>query len=153
MTTAFNNLLRSWIDPQLSIHHAQLNWKQRRRTIDSKSPTLLDTQLNSTALDFTKIYNYTRRWGHAQYVADRFWKYSIKKYLAILQHQLKWLKTKGNFRINDVLICEDLTARNNWPHARITDVTLRRDGQVTFRTHHGIYRRPITKICLLEQAQ
>ena len=120
---------------------------------------LLLLRSNSTAPPgiFTKIDNYTRRWRHAQYVADRFWKRWIKEYLPIIQHRQKWLKTERNFRINDiVLICDDLTARNNWPLARITDVTPGRDGQVrtvTLRTQHGIYRRPITKICLLEQAQ
>ena len=105
---------------------------------------------------FTKADNYTRRWRHCQYLADRFWKRWIKEYLPIIQHRQKWIDQQRDFRINDVvLLCDDLTPRNQWRLARITEVNQGRDGRVrsaTLRTKDGTYRRPVTKLCLLETA-
>ncbi|XP_071481344.1 uncharacterized protein [Diadema antillarum] len=104
---------------------------------------------------FTKDDCYTRRrWRQVQYLADQFWKRSVKEYLPLLQQRQKWTKSKRNFMQDDlVLVADDCAPRGQWPLGRIVATypdKLGRVRQVDVRVGLKSFRRPISKLCLLE---
>ena len=106
---------------------------------------------------FTSKESYSkRRWKQVQYMADVFWKRWTKEYLPTLQVRQKWNSIERNLKENDlVLIMEQTQNRNQWPLGRIVEVYAGRDGLVRsakVKTVNSEYRRPVTKLCLLEAA-
>ena len=105
---------------------------------------------------FVKEDQYGRRWRHVQYVVNLFWKRWTKEYLPTLQIRSKWLKTKENLQVGDIVLMLDETLpRNQWPLARVTEIHTSDDGlvrSVKIKTSSGVYDRPIHKLCLLEKA-
>ncbi|XP_072164399.1 uncharacterized protein [Diadema setosum] len=104
---------------------------------------------------FTKDDCYTRRrWRQVQYLADQFWKRWVKEYLPLLQQRQKWTKSKRNFMQDDlVLVADDCAPRGQWPLGRIVATypdKLGRVRQVDVRLGLKSFRRPISKLCLLE---
>lgn len=97
---------------------------------------------------------YRRRWRHAQYIADQFWRKWIRLYLPELQRRVKWTDKKRNLSVGDlVLIVDENTPRNLWPLALVKEVCVGRDGlvrSVKLRSRSSELVRPITKIVLLE---
>lgn len=98
-----------------------------------------------------------RRWKQVQYISDLFWKRWIKEYLPLLQERQKWSGIKRNFQTGDiVLIVDDSAPRNSWLTGRIVQTLPDRRGlvrQVRIRTKTSYLDRPITKICLLQEAE
>ena len=105
--------------------------------------------------NFTMRDAYGRRWRHAQYLADRFWKRWIREYISTIQHRQKWLQATRDFKVNDiVLVADENTPRNCWPIARITEVFTGRDKHVRsamVKTRYTTLKRPVTKLCFLEE--
>jgi len=103
---------------------------------------------------FVKQDCFRRRWRHVQYLADCFWKRWVREYLPTLQLRPKWLQQQRNLASGDVVIVIDaVTARKEWPLARVVDVKTSQDGLVrsaTVQTATSRLDRPITKLCLLE---
>ena len=97
-----------------------------------------------------------RRWKQVQYMADVFWKRWTKEYLPTLQIRQKWHSIERNLEENDlVLAVEPMQHRNQWPLARVVEVYPGRDGLVRsakVKMMNSEYRRPVTKLCLLEAA-
>lgn len=97
---------------------------------------------------------YRRRWKQVQYLADIFWYRWLREYLPSLQERQKWLTPKRNVIKGDlVLIKQENSPRNHWPLGLVTETYPSPDGlvrSVTVRTAKGTYKRPITKICVLE---
>ena len=95
-----------------------------------------------------------RRWRQVQYLADQFWKRWVKEYLPLLQQRQKWTKPKRNFQQDDlVLVVDDSAHRGQWPLGRIVATypdKLGRVRQVDVRVGPKCFRRPISKLCLLE---
>lgn len=60
-------------------------------------------------------------------------------------------------RIEDlVLIAEDIMLRNRWPVERVIEMFHGEDGGVLSardKTAGGVFQRPVTKICLLEEVK
>ena len=85
-----------------------------------------------------------------------YWKRWIREYLPALQRRPKWVKSRRNVQPGDlVLIAEDNVVRNRWPFGRVVEVFIGQDGGVRsarIKTANGVFHRPITKICLLEEA-
>ena len=97
-----------------------------------------------------------RRWKQVQYMTDIFWKRWTKEYLPTLQVRQKWHSIERNLKENDlVLVVEQTQHRNQWPLGRVLEVYAGRDGLVRsakVKTMNSEYRRPVTKLCLLEAA-
>ena len=87
---------------------------------------------------------------------DHYSKRWIREYLLVLQRRPKWVKSGRNEQTGDlVLIAEDNVARNRWPLGRVVEVFTGQDGGVRstrIKRADGVFHRPITKICLLEEA-
>lgn len=83
--------------------------------------------------------NQLKRW---QLIHREFW-----------QHRPKWLKTRENIQIGDlVMINEPNTAPTKWLMGRVANVHPGDDGIIrvaTIRTPKGMCKRPIVKLCLL----
>ena len=103
---------------------------------------------------FVKQDMYKKRWRQVQYLADLFWRQWLAEYLPSLQERQKWLDSRRNLEIGDlVLVMYENTPRAQWPLGLITDTYPSSDGivrSVHVKTQTGSYDRPISKICLLE---
>ena len=91
-----------------------------------------------------------------QLILDNFWKRWTKEYLPTLQPRQKWLHSKQNLAVGDlVLLLDSGASRGLWPKARVEKVFPGKDGlvrTVQVRTSDGSYMRDIRKLCLLEGA-
>ena len=96
-----------------------------------------------------------KRWRQAQLLANHCWKRWLREYIPSLQECQKWHKTQRNLQTGElVLIADDNVPRRQWPIGRVTNMFPGSDGlvrSVQVRAKGSPYRRPITKICLLEQ--
>ena len=106
---------------------------------------------------FDKKDNYgNRRWRQAQLFADQFWKRWLSEYVPLLQERQKWQSTVRNVTVGDiVLISDEVTPRGQWPMGVVEEVYQGSDDlvrSVKLRCNGGNKVRPITKLCLLEQA-
>ncbi|XP_063967618.1 uncharacterized protein LOC129271341 [Lytechinus pictus] len=107
---------------------------------------------------FTKDESYgRRRWRHVQFIADQFWKRWVKEYLPLLQPRQKWTREKRNFEQDDlVLVADDNAPRGQWPLGKIVATYPDKQGrvrQVEVRIGSKYFRRPISKLCLLEEGK
>lgn len=107
---------------------------------------------------FDKDDLYSRRkWKQVQYVSDLFWKRWCREYLPQLQQRQKWNDTRKNFSVGDiVLVVDDSAPRNSWMLARVIETIPDKKGlarQVRIKTKTNILERPITKLCLLQEAE
>lgn len=107
---------------------------------------------------FDKDDLYSRRkWKQVQYVSDLFWKRWCREYLPQLQQRQKWNDTRRNFSVGDiVLVVDDSAPRNSWMLARVIETIPDKKGlvrQVRIKTKNNILERPITKLCLLQEAE
>ena len=96
-----------------------------------------------------------KRWRKVQFLVDHYWKRWIREYVPTLQKRPKWVESRRNARIGDlVLLAEDKVVRNRWPMGRIVEVFTGEDGgerSARVKTAGGVFHRPVTKICLLEE--
>jgi transposase InsO family protein len=98
-----------------------------------------------------------RRWRQVQYLADIFWKRWVTEYLHTLQKRQKWLQPNRNLKVGDIVLIVDNTApRNSWPMGRVEQVNVGSQGHVrsaSVKTKSAILTRPITKLCLILEAE
>lgn len=101
------------------------------------------------------MYAY-RRWKQVQYMSDLFWKRWVKEYLPQLQERQRWTRPKRNLTVGDLVLIMDNTApRNSWLMGRVMQTFPDRKGlvrQVKIKTRTSCLDRPITKVCLLQEA-
>lgn len=83
---------------------------------------------------------YVRRWRQIQYMSDLFWKRWTREYLPQLQERQKWNKIKRNFIPGDIVV---KTLQDKGGLVR----------QVKIKTRTSCLDRPVTKICLLQEAE
>ena len=105
---------------------------------------------------FSQSDTLRKRWRHVQHLADQLWCKWRRTYLPELQRRVKWTRTSQNLRVGDVvIILDEMTLRNLWPLARVTQVIHGCDGlmrTVKVKTKRTELVRPITKVVLLESA-
>ena len=106
---------------------------------------------------FSKEDSYARSWWkQANYLVNVFWKRWIKEYLPLLQTRSKWYRPRVNLQTGDVvLVVDENASRGQWPLGRVTAVYPDSKGvvrAVDIRVGKSVKRRPIHKLCLLEQA-
>jgi hypothetical protein len=102
---------------------------------------------------------------YAQAYANDLWRAWMQEYLPALTTRSKWQSSRRNAQVGDlVLVVEDLLPRNKWAvglidatfpdrhgFVRAVDVRLWTTGKNDKRKI-TVYRRPIRKICLLQEA-
>lgn len=94
-------------------------------------------------------------WQQCSRIQQHFWNRWSVEYLNRLQNRPKWFKPYPNLKENMVvLIKEDNVSPLQWPLARIVQIMAGPDKKVRVvkvRTQHGIFVRPIKKLCPLPQ--
>lgn len=96
-----------------------------------------------------------RRWRQVQYMADLFWKRWTEEYLPLIQERQRWSKIKRSFAPGDIVLVVDSTApRGSWLMRKILEILAQGLVRtVRLKTKSSIMDRPITKICLLQEAE
>ena len=86
-----------------------------------------------------------------------FWKRFAKEYIPSLIERKKWKEKRKNLKEADVvLVAEPNQRRGIWPLGRMGSTHPGQDGvvrAVTVRTQYGEHKRPITKLCFLEEGE
>lgn len=118
---------------------------------------LLKIQPNLPPGIFQADDNYARRrWRQVQYMSDLFWKRWTREYLPLLQKRQKWNHPSRNFIPGDVVLIVDESApRGSWLMGRIVKTTEDEHGmvrKVRVKTKTNELERPISKLCLLQEA-
>lgn len=104
-----------------------------------------------------KEVNSRRRWRQTQTIVDQFWRRWRKEYLPTLFPRQKWHQETRQMKVGDVVLMQEANApRGFWPLARVQEVYPGSDGRirsVELVTAAGTtYRRPVTKVCFLEES-
>ncbi|XP_034935131.1 uncharacterized protein [Chelonus insularis] len=93
------------------------------------------------------------RWQYLQKLQQVLWTRWQREYLQELQKRGKWHTSNPKVDKNDmVLLIEDNTSPLHWPLGRVVEIHPGKDGEVrvvTVRTHTGLYKRAVCKICPL----
>ncbi|XP_062708625.1 uncharacterized protein LOC134288285 [Aedes albopictus] len=90
-----------------------------------------------------------------QITADALWKRWIHEYLPGLNHRSKWLEESKPLAPGDLVFIVDGHSRNGWIRGQVESVFAGRDDrirQALVRTANGVYRRPVTKLAVIEVA-
>ena len=97
-----------------------------------------------------------RRWRQIQYMSDLFWKRWLREYLPLLQERQKWSKERRSLVSGDIVLIADPAApRSSWLLGRVLQTYPDRKGLVRsakVQTKSNILDRPVTKLCLLQEA-
>ena len=101
--------------------------------------------------------NCLSKWLCVQQMIQQLWKHWSQDYLHQLQQRNKWKYMQPNVQIGAVvLVKEENLPPLVWKKAVINDIHVGKDGLtrvVTLKIATGIFKHPITKICLLPQAE
>ena len=72
-----------------------------------------------------------KRWRRVQYLANEFWMRWRKDYLQSLQPRQKWIATRRNLQVDDiVVVMDDNLPRNCWRISRVEETYLDANGLV-----------------------
>ena len=95
-----------------------------------------------------------RKFRQVQAIANQFWTVWRREYLPQLTKRGNWRKHIENVQVGElVVLVDDEQKRGKWPLGRITKVLPSSDDVVRVvevKTKDGIYTRPVTKLCKLE---
>lgn len=98
-----------------------------------------------------------KRWRQVQYLSDLFWKRWVREYLPLLQERQKWIKPRRSFTVGDIVaIMDPLAPRGSWLMGRVIKTYPDKNGfvrSVQLKTKTGHLDRPVSKICLLLEAE
>ena len=102
--------------------------------------------------------NSRKRWRQAQTLTDHFWRRWLREYVPALTERNKWrTRSQTDVQIGDlVLVVEDNLPRGRWNLGRVVKTFPGDDGlirTVEVQTKHGTFKRPVVKLCLLEEAE
>ena len=98
-----------------------------------------------------------KRWRQAQTLTDHFWRRWLREYVPNLTERKIWQRKRQRvIRIGDlVLVVDENVPRGRWNLGRVIktfpgDDDLVRAADV--QTKNGVHKRPVVKLCLLEEA-
>ncbi|XP_058828570.1 uncharacterized protein LOC131688381 [Topomyia yanbarensis] len=92
-------------------------------------------------------------WQRAQHYVQMLWEKWTTLYLSDLHNRTKWTRQRDNIAVGTmVLLMDERLPPLRWHLGRVTDIVRGPDNNiriVNVRTKDGIYKRGITKICVL----
>ena len=110
-------------------------------------------QFAPEAVDDT-AFDIKKRWRFVQEIVKHFWHRWLREFLPTLSGRKKWHKEKRDIRVGDVVLVIDADKpRGEWSLGRIVQVYTGSDSHVRVtdvRVGQTIYRRPVSRLCLLE---
>jgi len=93
-------------------------------------------------------------WRAAQQLVNHFWKRWVREYLPTLTRRVKWFESSKKIKTGSIVVLAGPSLpRGVWPKGQIIQTYPGSDGNVRVvdvKTELGIFRRPVTKICLLD---
>jgi hypothetical protein len=96
-----------------------------------------------------------KRWRQCQVLADHVWNRWKREYLPSLTVRNKWKHEVRNLKVDDlVILVDDNLPRGQWMLGRVIEIYPSEDGRirsVKVKTSQGLYVRPASKICFLEE--
>ena len=97
-----------------------------------------------------------KRYRRAQAIVDAFWRRWIREYLPNMIERRKWLQSRANVKVGDlVIVVDDQATRDKWSTGRVVKTHPGiKDGVVraaTVDVKGKLYHRPVAKLCLLEE--
>ncbi|XP_065085675.1 uncharacterized protein LOC135707720 [Ochlerotatus camptorhynchus] len=108
-------------------------------------------QLVETETELAEALRDTYR--RSQYLADQMWKRWLNEYLPSLNRRSKWHEERVPVKAGDIVYITDESSRKKWIRGIIEDVIVAKDGsvrQAVVRTKSGVYKRPVTKLAVVE---
>ncbi|XP_078360400.1 uncharacterized protein LOC144644752 [Oculina patagonica] len=103
----------------------------------------------------TEDFNPRKRWRRVQELVRHFWQRWLREWIPSLSARKKWHRDRPNLKVGDVVIVMSTeTPRGRWPLGRIVKVLPGKDDRVRVvdvQVGKTVYRRPIVKLCPLEQ--
>lgn len=84
---------------------------------------------------------------------DKFWQRFLVEYLPVIRRQPKWFNETRPLQVGDLVLVADGARRSEWIRGRITQIFEGSDGRVrqaAVRTRQGIFRRPTTRLAVLD---
>lgn len=98
-----------------------------------------------------------RTWRASQALADHFWRRWLREYLPTLVPRGEPKNNARPLQIGDVVLVVDNTLpRNTWPMGIVVRTHPATDGSVRvveIRTRTGVFRRPVSKLVVLEKKE
>lgn len=91
----------------------------------------------------------------SQVAADTLWRRWLKEYMPTLHCRNKWLEESKPLAPGDLVFIVDGYNRNGWIRGQVESVIAGKDNrirQALVRTANGMYRRPVTKLAVIEIA-
>lgn len=95
-----------------------------------------------------------KRWKHARYLVDVFWKRWVQEYLPTLQIRSKWQLEQRNLHEGDIVIMHQSIEAKKFVTGKVIKIYPDHEGkvrQVDVKTGHATYKRPISKLCLIQK--
>lgn len=93
------------------------------------------------------------RWNIVQKIVQDFWNIWSQEYLNTVNQRQKWRTTSKNIKVGDIVILRETNIPpTNWVLAKVLETCPGADGLVRvviLKTEKSIFKRPITKVCLL----
>ncbi|XP_058456653.1 uncharacterized protein LOC131434039 [Malaya genurostris] len=101
----------------------------------------------------TDKYSIRNSWDLIQRNLDCFWTRWIREYLPTLTKRTKWFDEVRPVQPGDLVVIIDEARRNSWIRGRVLEAIASSDGrvrQVLVQTSSGIFRRPVSKLAVLD---
>ncbi|XP_055632505.1 uncharacterized protein LOC129772980 [Toxorhynchites rutilus septentrionalis] len=92
-------------------------------------------------------------WDLIQQNLNHFWSRWVREYLPTLTRRTKWFGDTKAIEPGNLVIIIDENRRNGWTRGRILQVIVGQDGrirQAVVQTAGGIFRRPVSKLAVLD---
>ncbi|XP_058443569.1 uncharacterized protein LOC131425583 [Malaya genurostris] len=89
----------------------------------------------------------------SQKLADVLWQRWIKEYIPLVNHRTKWFEDKESIKVGELVFIIDGDNWRTWVRGIVEHVIRGQDGrirQAMVRTSKGVFRRPVSKLALLE---
>ena len=95
-----------------------------------------------------------KNWKISQQLCQQFWRRWLREYLPTITRRTRWFQKVKPIETGDiVVIVDEKNDRNTYPKGIVVETFLGSNGQVrqaTVRTPTGVYKRPATKIAVLD---
>lgn len=92
-------------------------------------------------------------WESIQNMVNGFWKRWSDDYLCSLQARNKWIASKNNVKVRDIVLLKCIeSAAGKWLYGEVVEIFKGSDGLVRIvkvKTNKGIYERHIVNIAVL----
>lgn len=104
-------------------HYTRLERPTRLRGTDAEPYSSPPSEFILPSEEFEESDRFKARWKHVQVLSNRFWQRWMKEYLPTLEERQKWLHSRPNFQVGDLVLMADKNVlRGQCPKALVEQV-------------------------------